>query len=118
MQGDSVNPDDRLSYKADYFLDEQITRVRWLTSTSLIVATRDGNLYTMELGRDSQNVECLEHPKLLYQAEHEVAIWDVTVYNKAPRLEVWLAEDSGKVTQLSIDISTLQLQASSTIHVS
>ena len=96
--GDSANPDDRLSYVADYDLEEPLTRVKWLTATCLVATTTHGNVYALEMSRDSQNIECLSRPKLVYSTAHEVAIWDLAVLNKNGKLEMWLAEDSGKVT--------------------
>lgn len=54
-------------------------------------------------------MECLSKPKLIISTEHGVAIWDLTIFSSgSSSYEVWLAEDSGKVTQLSFD-ATLQL---------
>ena len=98
--GDSTDPDDRLSYVADYNIEEPLTRAKWLTPTCILATTTHGNLYSLELSKDSQNAECLSRPKLVYSTDHEVAIWDVAVLNAngASKFEVWLAEDSGKVT--------------------
>ena len=67
-----------------------------------MATTTHGNVYTMELGRDSQNAVCLSRPVKVYSTEDEVAVWDLAVYSKNDKQEVWLAEDSGKVTQLSL----------------
>ena len=115
--GDSENPDDRLSYVSDFNIDEPLSKVKWFTPTCILVATTEGNVYSLNLERDSQNALCLSRPKLVYQAEHEVAIWDLATYSKGERHEVWLAEDSGKVTQLLLD-NTMKVLASKTVHVS
>ena len=60
--GDSENPDDRLNYAADYNLGEPLTRAKWLTHNCIIATTTYGNVYTLELSRDSQNVVCLSRP--------------------------------------------------------
>lgn len=115
--GDSCDPDERLFYVADYALDEPLSKVKWLTPTQILAATTHGNLYALELTKDAQNVECLSRPKLVYTTAHDVSIWDLTVFSKAPKFEVWLAEDSGKVTQLTLE-SNMQVAASQTVHVS
>ena len=115
--GDSANPDDRLSYAADSNLDEPLTRAKWLTSTCIVATTTHGNVYTLELSRDSQNALCLSRPVKVYSTEDEVAVWDMAVFSKNSKQEVWLAEDSGKVTQLSL-ASNEQISASKTVHVS
>lgn len=42
------------------------------------------------------------NPRLVYSVEHEVAIWDL-VTQSSGSLEAWVADDSGKVTQLSFE---------------
>ena len=96
--GESSNPEDHLNYVADRVFDEPLTKVKWLTETALLVATTHGNLYKMNLKRDDQNAEYLSEPQLLYKTTHEVSIWDVAVLNTAQNLQIWLGEDSGKVT--------------------
>ena len=51
--GDSANPEDRLSYVADYNLDEPLTKVKWLSHTCMLASTTNGNLYSLELIKDS-----------------------------------------------------------------
>ena len=118
--GDSVDPDDRLSYVDDAMIEEPLTRAKWLTPKCIIVSTTHGNLYTMELSKDSQNVECLMKPQLVYSTTHDVAIWDMAVLsaNGAAKVEVWVAEDSGKVNQLTLNASTKQVESQKTVHVS
>lgn len=83
--GDSANPDDRISYVADYNLNEPLTNVKWLSHSCLLATTIDGNLYSLELIKDSQNIDCFAPlPKIVYTTEHEVSIWDMALLNKAP----------------------------------
>ena len=96
--GGETNEDDRLTYVADHAFDEPLSKAKWLTQTCILVTTMDGNAYTLKIEKDSQGVECLSRPSLVYTTEHSVSIWDFTVMNMAQKLEVYIAEDSGKVT--------------------
>ena len=91
--------DEILTYVADLCLDEPITKAKWLNDKTFLVATTMGNVYSVALEKDSQEAECLSKPKLVTSTEHGVAVWDLAVFsNGSTSFEVWLAEDSGKVT--------------------
>ena len=76
-----------------------------------MVTTINGKLFALSLKQDDQGADYLSKPQLLYSAEHEVAIWDLVTQSSRSNnkegeddldLDVFLAEDSGKVTHLSI----------------
>ena len=71
-----------MNYVADKVLDEPLTKAKWLTDTTMLVATTYGNLYKIDLKRDDQNAEYLSEPYLVYRSTHEVSIWDLAVLNK------------------------------------
>ena len=52
IPGDSKNPDEKLSYVADYTMELPITKVKWLTQTVIMVTTTDGDVYTLKLEKD------------------------------------------------------------------
>ena len=118
--GNEHEDEDYLNYVADQQLDEPLTRAKWLTEKTILVTTTFGNLYALQLSKDDQGVECLLRPKLLYTAEHAVAIWDLQTYSAgASCLQIWLAEDSGKVMQLNLENEeTLQITSKALLHVS
>ena len=95
-------------------IDEPLTRAKWLTKTCLLAATVDGHLYSLTVTADDQGAECLSHPRLIYTAEHGVAIMDLACSNDT---EVWLCEDSGKVVHLNVG-NDGTVQATRTLHVS
>ena len=47
-----------------------------------------------------------------------MSIWDIAVLNIAQTLQVWLAEDSGKVTQLTFNTETHEIINTQTVYVS
>ena len=51
-----------MNYVADKVLDEPLTKAKWLTDTTMLVATTYGNLYKIDLKRDDQNAEYLSEP--------------------------------------------------------
>ena len=74
-----------------------------------MVTTINGKLFALSLKQDDQGADYLSKPQLLYSAEHEAAIWDLVTQSSRSNntegeddLDVFLAEDSGKVTHLSI----------------
>ena len=109
--------EDKLTFVADFVIDEPLAKAKWLNEKSILTTTTHGNVYILKLERDGQNAECLSRPSFVFRADHSVSIWDCAVLSKSPRLEVWLAEDSGKVTQLTFDAS-LQMTGSKTVYVS
>ena len=72
-----------MNYVADKVLDEPLTKAKWLTDTTMLVATTYGNLYKIDLKRDDQNAEYLSEPYLVYRTTHDVSIWDLAVHNIA-----------------------------------
>ena len=88
---------------ADAWIDEPITKAKWLTDKCLLVTTSYGNLYSVHMSLDDQGVECLSRPNCIWTAEHEVALWDIAALNMSESLVAWVAEDSGKVTQISFE---------------
>lgn len=45
--------EDQLTYVADTMIrDEQLTRVKWLTSQTILVTTTHGNLYLLKIAKD------------------------------------------------------------------
>jgi len=72
----------------------------------------------LKMEKDDQGVDCLSRSRLIFTTQHAVAIWDLAVLNTtSTNLEVWLAEDSGKITQLNFD-GDLTLSETKTVHVS
>ena len=58
------------------------------------------------------------NPRLVYSVEHEVAIWDL-VTQSSGSLEAWVADDSGKVTQLSFENEeSISTPKTTIVHVS
>ena len=115
--------EDRLSYVADVSIDEPVSKAKWLSDKIIIMTTTYGSVYSVSLTLDDQQVECLSRPKKIFESEHEVAIWDLAVMNMADKVEAWIAEDSGKVTQLCFDRSIIEsnemtVSSSKTVHVS
>lgn len=72
-----------MNYVADKVLDEPLTKAKWLTDTTMLVATTYGSLYKIDLKRDDQNAEYLSEPYLVYRTTHDVSIWDLAVHNIA-----------------------------------
>ena len=72
-----------MNYVADKVLDEPLTKAKWLTDTTMLVATTYGNLFKIDLKRDDQNAEYLSEPYLVYRTTHDVSIWDLAVHNIA-----------------------------------
>ena len=99
-------------------LEEPISRAKWLSEKTIVAATTCGNVIVLQVERDAQNVECLSRPRTVYATMHGVAIWDLVALSSGQMLEVWLAEDSGTVTQLRLDSATLNVTQSSPVHVS
>lgn len=70
----------------------------------------------LKMEKDDQGVDCLSRSQLIFTTQHDVAIWDLAVLNiSSTNLEVWLAEDSGKITQLNF-ASDLTLSETKTVH--
>jgi hypothetical protein len=78
-----------LCYVADTSLgegeSEPLTRARWLTEGLILATTTQGNLYLVQLSRDAQGAECLMQPRVVYRAQHDVAIWDIVAMKCADR---------------------------------
>lgn len=111
--------EDRLSFVAEAQIDEPLSKVKWLNDKTILASSTYGNLFQLKLEKDDQRAEFVSRPKLLFTTEHEVAIWDFTVLSVATQqtMQVWLAEDSGKVTELSLG-ADLQITGTKTTHVS
>lgn len=107
-----------MSYVSDVSLDEPLTRARWLNEKTLIAATTHGNLFVVKIEKDDQNRECLARPHLIYSSEHAVAIWDVAFHTGGEHHEVWIAEDSGKIVSIALDLQNLLVTRTILVQVS
>jgi len=107
-----------MTFIADSWIDEPLTKAKWLTDSTILAASVDGKLYALQIKKDDQGVEFLSKPRLVYSTEHEVAIWDLVTLSSGS-LEVWVADDSGRVTQLTLaDENSLTVSKTTVVHVS
>jgi len=105
-----------MTFIADSWIDEPLTKAKWLTDSTILAASVDGKLYALQIKKDDQGVEFLSKPRLVYSTEHEVAIWDLVTLSSGS-LEVWVADDSGRVTQLTLaDENSLTVSKTTVVH--
>lgn len=96
--------DDMLHFSADFQLEKTITNAVFTGMGQIAVSTNEGELLTIQVGTDSQNVMSLQHPKAVSQWDS--SILDMVAFSQS---ELLLALDSGKIAHC--DLQTGQMRA-------